>query len=322
MMKLNRVLLAVSFTALSAVSQAADFPGKPLTMIVPFVPGGSSDITARAMQPAMMQQLGQTVVIDNKPGANGSIGASELKRANGDGYTMMIGSIGTFAINPSIYKGLAYDPASDFRYLTQAVRTPNVLVVNPGLDVHDVAGLLAYADKHPEQMSYANAGTGSSDHLSAVLFRQRTKSEGVDVPYRGGGAAISDTLSGQVNVMFMNLGAVLPHIRAGKLRALAVTSEHRDPSLPDIPTMEEAGVSDMVVYSWQSIAVPKSTPTPIVEILSEKLRAALTDPKSKEMLQGQGFEVVASSWQDADAWQQKETRRWAQVVKAADIKLD
>lgn len=322
MNKFARIFIPALLLGLAATSRAADFPSHPLTLIVPFVPGGSSDITARAIQPALTQALGQTVVIDNKPGANGSIGAAELKRAAPDGYTMLIGSIGTFAINPSIYKKLNYDPVKDFRYLTQAVRTPNVLVVNPNLNVHTLAEFLAYAKQHPDRMSYANSGSGSSDHLSAVLFRQRTRTEGVDVPYRGGGAAITDTLSGQVNVMFMNLGAVLPYIKAGKLIAVACTGEQRDASLPEVPTMNEAGISGMVVYSWQNIAVPKNTPTAVVEHLSQKLRAALVDPKSKEILEKQGFEVVASPWKDADAWQEAETRRWAQVVKSADINLD
>ncbi|MBV6303346.1 tripartite tricarboxylate transporter substrate binding protein [Candidimonas humi] len=306
----------------SCAGYTATFPNRPLNLIVPFVPGGSSDITARAIQPALTQELGQTVIIENKPGANGGIGAAELKRAKPDGYTMMVGSIGTYAINPSIYKKLAYDPTRDFRYLTEAVRTPNVLVVNPKLDVHDVAGLLAYAKQHPESMSYACSGMGASEQLSAALFRLRTHSPGVDVPYRGGGAAISDTLSGQIKVMFMNLGAVLPYIRAGQLRALAVTSEHRIASIPDVPTMQEAGISDMVVYSWQSIAVPKATPTPVVERLSKALRTALVAPKSKAVLEKQGYEVVANSWQDADAWQHSETARWAKVVKDAGIHLN
>ncbi|OZI31009.1 LacI family transcriptional regulator [Bordetella genomosp. 10] len=320
--RLARLIAVAALACWSMTGEAADFPDHPLTMIVPFVPGGSSDITARAIQPALTRVLGQTVVIDNKPGANGSIGAVELKRAAPDGYTMLIGSIGTFAINPSVYKKLNYDPTTDFRYLTQAVRTPNVLVVNPNLKVRTLPELLEYAKRHPDRMSYANSGSGSSDHLSAVLFRQRTHTEGVDVPYRGGGAAITDTLSGQVNVMFMNLGAVLPYVKAGKLIAVACTGERRDPGLPDVPTMQEAGISGMVVYSWQNIAVPKRTPTAVVEWLSEKLRAALTDPKSRDILEKQGFEVVASPWKDADAWQEAETRRWAQVVKSANISLD
>lgn len=306
----------------SSAGLAATYPDRPLHLIVPFVPGGSSDITARAIQPALIRELGQSVIIENKPGANGGIGAAELKRAQPDGYTMMVGSIGTFAINPAIYKKLAYDPSRDFRYLTEAVRTPNVLVVNPKLDVHDVAGLLFHAKHHPEDMSYANSGTGASEQLSAVLFRQRTHSAGIDVPYRGGGAAISDTLSGQIKVMFMNLGAILPYIQAGQLRALAVTSEHRIASLPNVPTMQEAGISGMVVYSWQGIAVPKATPTPIVDRLSKALRTALDDPKSKAILEKQGYEVVANSWQDADAWQRSESERWARIVKAAGIHLN
>lgn len=228
-------------------------------MIVPFVPGGSSDITARSVTPALSKLLGQTFVVENKPGANSAIGAQALARSTPDGYTMMVGSIGTFAINEALYKNLSYNPSKDFEYLTQAVRNPNVLVAANSFPASTVAELVDYAKKHPGSVSYASSGTGSSDHLSAVLFRQRTGSTGVDVPYKGGGAAIADLIGGQVNVSFQNLGAVQNHIKAGKLKALAITGDARARDLPDVPTLSEAGIKDMVVYSWQGFAVPKGT---------------------------------------------------------------
>ncbi|MDH0738247.1 Bug family tripartite tricarboxylate transporter substrate binding protein [Achromobacter spanius] len=303
-------------------AQAADYPEKPVTMIVPFVPGGSSDITARSVTPVLSQTLGQTFVVENKPGANSAIGAQALARSTPDGYTMMVGSIGTFAINEALYKNLSYNPSKDFAYLTQAVRNPNVLVAATKFPASTVAELVAYAKKNPGSVSYASSGTGSSDHLSAVLFRQRTDSTGVDVPYKGGGAAIADLIGGQVNVSFQNLGAVQNHIKAGKLKALAITGDTRAADLPDVPTLAEAGIKDMVVYSWQGFAVPKGTPPAVVEKLSKALQNALRDPKTKQTLQGLGFEVVANTPEQFAAFQQAEVKRWKDVIQKANIQLE
>ncbi|OZI34047.1 LacI family transcriptional regulator [Bordetella genomosp. 10] len=303
-------------------AQAASYPDKPVTVIVPFVPGGSSDITARAVTPGLSQQLKQNFVVENKPGANGAIGAQALARSAADGYTMMVGSIGTFAINQALYQNLSYNPSKDFTYLTQAVRNPNVLVAAPRFPANNVAELIAYAKANPGAVSYASSGTGSSDHLSAVLFRQKTGTTGVDVPYRGGAAAISDLMGNQVNVSFQNLGAVLTHIKAGKLKALATTGDARIPELPDVPTMAQAGLQDMVVYSWQGFAVPAGTPKPVVEQLSDALRKTLRDARVRETLHGLGFEVVANSPADFTAFQQGEVKRWQDVIAKSGIKME
>lgn len=323
MKTLFRALAAAGF-ALSAFAstQASAYPDKPVTVIVPFVAGGSSDITARAVTPGLGQLLGQTFVVENKPGANGGIGAQALARATPDGYTMMVGSIGTFAINEALYQNLSYNPSQDFTYLTMAVRNPNVLVAAPGFPVDSVAQLVAYAKQNPGAVSYASSGTGSSDHLSAVLFRQKTATTGVDVPYRGGAAAISDLMGGQVNVSFQNLGAVLTHIKGGKLKALAITGDSRIAELPDVPTMAQAGISDVVVYSWQGFAVPKGTPQTVVTTLSDSLRKVLAEPKVRETLHGLGFEVVANSAADFTAFQRSEVRRWKEVIASSNIKLE
>lgn len=312
---------ALALGAASVPSLAA-YPEKPVTMIVPFVPGGSSDITARAVTPGLTQRLGQTFVIENKPGANSSIGAQALARATADGYTMMVGSIGTFAINEALYTNLSYNPSKDFQYLTQAVRNPNVLVAAPSFPANNVAELVAYAKQNPGKVSFASSGTGSSDHLSAIMFRQRTGITGVDVPYRGGGAAITDLMGAQVNVSFQNLGAVQTHIKAGKLKALATTGEARIPELPDVPTLAEAGVKDMVVYSWQGFAVPKGTPAAAVKALTEALRATLKDPQVAKTLEGLGFEVVGNTPEAFTAFQQEEVRRWKDVIGKSGIKLE
>nr|WP_242697570.1 tripartite tricarboxylate transporter substrate binding protein [Bordetella petrii] len=302
-------------------THAASFPDKPVTIIVPFVPGGSSDITARSVMPSMQTLLGQSFVAENKPGANSAIGAQALARSPADGYTMMVGSIGTFAINEALYKELAYNPSKDFVYLTQAVRNPNILVAPPSFPPNTVAELVEYAKKHPGEVTYASSGTGSSDHLSAILFRQRTGTTGVDVPYRGGAAAIADLLGAQVNVSFQNLGAVQKYVQAGKLKALAITGDARAADLPKVPTLTEAGIKDMVVYSWQGFAVPKGTPAPVVKTLSDALRKSLREPDVTKTLQGLGFEVVASSPEEFAKFQQGEVKRWKQVIKEGGIQL-
>jgi tripartite-type tricarboxylate transporter receptor subunit TctC len=319
---IRAIALAAALTLGIVAPAAAKYPDKPVTVIVPFVPGGSSDITARSVLPGLNKAFGQTFVVENKPGANGAIGAQALARATPDGYTMMVGSIGTFAINQALYKDLSYNPSKDFKYLTMAVRNPNVLVAAPAFPASSVAELIAYAKKNPGAVSYASSGTGSSDHLSAILFRQKTGTTGVDVPYRGGAAAISDLMGSQVNVSFQNLGAVLTHIKAGKLKALATTGEQRIAELPDVPTMAEAGVSDTIVYSWQGFAVPAATPAEIVTQLSDALRKTLRDPAVEKTLHNLGFEVIADSPEAFTKFQQAEVKRWQDVISKANIKLE
>lgn len=307
---MNKSMGAIALSAAALLAgpavHAAGYPTKPVTMIVPFVPGGSSDITARSVTPGLTKTLGQTFVVENKPGANSAIGAQALARSTADGYTMMVGSIGTFAINEALYKNLSYNPSKDFEYLTQAVRNPNVLVASPSFPANTVAELVDYANKNPGKVSYASSGTGSSDHLSAVMFRQRTQTSGVDVPYRGGGAAIADLMGGQVNVSFQNLGAVQTHIKAGKLKALAITGEARAADLPDVPTLAEAGVAGADAATWYSLAAPAGTPADIVRMLSDTVRAVNEDPDYRRVMQEQAIALMALSPREADAYVAKD----------------
>ena len=324
----SRKSLAVAATCLAgmiAASPAAanDWPKqKPITVIVPFAPGGSSDITARSVTQGLAERLGQTVVAENRPGANSSIGAQALARSAPDGYTMMVGSIGTFAINEALFKNLSYNPSKDFRYLSQAVRNPNVLVTSPSFPANTVDELVEYAKKNPNSISYANSGTGSSDQLSAILFRQQTGTTGMDVPYRGGGAAIIDLLGDQVNVSFQNLGAVQTHVQGGKLKALAVTGAERVPELPDVPTLKELGHENIVIYSWQGFAVPKGTPDDVVNKLSGALQETLKQEDVSKTLRGLGFEVVANTPEEFTKFQQEEVARWREVIESANIQID
>ena len=255
-------LLAVAaFAAVTAAfAQRADFPERNITVIVPFPPGGASDITARLVTSKLTERLKQTVVIDNRAGANGGLGAMAMKQAPADGYTLLVGSIGVFAINPALYKNLRYDPQKDFDLLSQVVRTPNVLVASPSFPANSVGELIDYLKKNPGKVTFASSGTGSSDHLTAALFWQKTGTSGIHVPYKGGGPAINDLIAGHANVSFQNLGAISQHVKAGKLKALAVTSESRVATLPDVRSMTEAGVKDLVVYSWQAAAAPRGLP--------------------------------------------------------------
>ncbi len=321
-MKFSRSMFALA--ALAAVSalpvQAQQYPERNITVIVPFPPGGASDLAARHVAGKLQERVKQTVVIDNRAGANGSIGANALKAAAADGYTILIGSIGVFAINPALFPDLRYDPMKDFDLLSVAVRTPNVLVANPDFPAKDVKELIEHMKKNPEKVSFASSGTGSSDHLTAELFWQRTGTKGLHVPYKGGGPAQADVIAGHANVSFQNLGAITQHVRAGKMKALAVTSDKRNPALPDVPTMSEAGVSGLDVYSWQAAAAPKGLPTAVRKKLEEELAASAKTDDVKAKFEAVGFEVVGSNGAEFEKFLTEEIARWKGVIAAGKIK--
>jgi tripartite-type tricarboxylate transporter receptor subunit TctC len=319
LMKSLSLSLALAAAALSA-SAFAQYPERPVTVIVPFPPGGSSDATARTVQAKLSEKLGQTIIVDNKPGANSSIGATYAARAKPDGYTILVGSIGTYAINPVLYKDLAYEPRRDFDLLTVAVRTPNALVANPNFPASNVAELIAYLRKNPDKVSFASSGTGSSDHLTAALFWQKTGTTGIHVPYKGGGQAITDLIGGSADVSFQNLGAIANHVKAGKLKLLAITAAARSPAFPQVPTLAEAGVAGIEVYSWQAFAAPKGLPREVMAKLQPALASALRDPEVTRRFNDIGFEVVANSSAEFGAFLAGELTRWKSVVDAGGIK--
>jgi tripartite-type tricarboxylate transporter receptor subunit TctC len=242
-----------------------------------------------------------------------------VKSAVPDGYTLLIGSIGVYAINPVLYKNLKYDPLKDFDLLSLLVRTPNVLVTSPDFPVNSAADLIAHLKKNPNRVTFASSGIGSSDHLTAVLFWQNTGTSGVHVPYKGGGPAINDLMGGHANASFQNLGAVAQHIKAGKLKALAVTGEKRAPALPDVPTSAEAGIPDLVVYSWQAAAAPKGLPADIRAKLESEIAATVSSPDVKKQFNDIGFDVVGSSGAQFREFLAGETQRWKKVVEAGNI---
>lgn len=318
------VLTVAALAALTAGSARAaqDWPQRPVSVVVPFPAGGSTDTIARMLTAPLNEKLGQPFVVDNKPGATGAIGATFVKRAPADGYTMLVASIGVFAVNPFLQKNLGYDPVKDFDLLTVAVRAPNVLVVNPQFPARNVQELVAHMKKNPGKVSFASSGAGSSDHLTAALFWQKTGTDGLHVPYKGGAPAISDLLAGQVEVSFQNINAVLQHIRTGKLKALAVTADKRPAVLPDVPTMAEAGVKEVEVYSWQGVAAPRGLPADVKTRLHGALVGALNDPKMRQKLSENGFEVVANTPEQFSQFEAQELQRWKTVIEKGRIVLD
>lgn len=320
---MNRLIIAVAMAAaMLSNAQAAGYPEKPITAIVPFPPGGSTDSVARAIGPGVQAALGQMLVVENKPGATGAIGATAVKNARPDGYTILVASIGVYAVNPVLQKNLAYDPSRDFDLLTVAVRAPNVLVASPSFPANSVQELIAQLKKNPDKVTFASSGAGSSDHLTAALFWQKTGTTGLHVPYKGGAPAITDLIGGHADASFQNINAVINHIKAGKLKALAITSEKRSPLLPQVPTLDESGIRDVNVYSWQAVAAPRGLPADVKAKLHGAIVGALNNDDVKKRLTEQGFEVVADSPAEFGKFQAQELARWKQVIEVGKIVAD
>jgi len=312
---------ALSLAPLAAQAQAA-FPSKPITIIVPFSAGGTTDILARVVGLHMGTDLGQPVVVDNRAGAGGNIGGQAAARAPADGYTLFMGTVGTHAINQSLYKKMPFDPIKDFAPLSRVAMVPNLLVVNPGQPYKSVKELIAYGKANPGKINFGSSGNGSSIHLSGELFKQMTGVDMQHVPYRGSAPAVSDLLGGQISVMFDNMPSAIQHVKGGKLRALAVTTAKRSPALPDVPTIAEAGVPGYEATSWFGLLAPAGTPAPIVAKLNAAILKALADPEVKKKLAEQGAESHGEKPEEFAAFIKSETAKWGKVVKESGASLD
>jgi tripartite-type tricarboxylate transporter receptor subunit TctC len=316
--------LTAAAIALGAITgaQAQTWPSKPVTLVVPFPAGGSTDSIARAIGPKLSTALGQSFVVDNKPGATGTIGAVYVKRAAPDGYTFLVTSLGPMVIVPHLIKPMQYDALKDFDLITVAVQAPNVLAVPAASPHKSLADVIAYLKANPGKMSFASAGNGSSDHLTAELFWLQTGTTGLHIPYKGGAPAISDLLGNQVDGTFMNINTAVPLVKSGKLRALAITSAKRSEILPDVPTLIEAGIKGVDVYSWQAVVGPKGLPADVRDKMHAGIVAALNDPAVKQQFTSVGFEIVANTPAQFAAFQQQEFARWKQVIETRKITAD
>ena len=320
---MKRLIASLALTvAASATAFAQAWPAKPVTLLVPFPPGGSTDMIARTLGTKLQEKLGQSFIVENKAGAGGTVGAGLAKRAAPDGYTIFVSSLGPFVIGPHLIKNVPYDPLTDFDYITVAVQAPNVLAVPASSPHKSFADVLKFMKANPEKMSFASAGNGTSDHLTAELLWQETGTKATHVPYKGGAPAMSDLIAGQVDATFMNINTGLPNIKAGKLRALAITSSKRSPLLPDVPTMEELGFKGVTVYSWQAFAAPKGLPADIKTRLHDGLVAGLNDPAVKPKLLELGFEIVGNTPEQFTAFQAAEFARWKKVIEVGKITAD
>ena len=315
-------LAALSLTLATALPAMAEFPERPIRIIVPYPPGGTSDLPARAVAPRLGERLKQTVVIENRAGAGGVIGSQVVAKSPADGYTLLLGTIATHGILPVLQKPAPYDAVKDFAPVTLVASTPNVLVANPTAPVRNLAELLALARAKPGGVNFGSTSLGGSPHMSGELLKTMAQVDIVHVPYKGGGPMLIDLMGGQIPVGFDNLPSSMNQIRAGKIRALAVTTAKRWPSAPEIPTMAEAGVPRYEATAWFGLLAPANTPKPIVELLQRHVAAILRQPEVEKMLLEQGAEAVGNTPDEFARLIAAELQKWDKVVAATGVKLE
>jgi len=317
------VLVAAAAIAVHpAAAQVPAYPAKPIRIVVPFPAGGATDILARAAAQRLTEAWGQSVVVDNRPGAGGNIGAELVAKSAPDGYTLLMGTVGTHAINASLYAKMPYDHVKDFAPVILVAGVPNVLVVNPAVPANSVQELIAYAKANPGKLNFASSGSGTSIHLSGELFKVMAGVQMTHVPYKGSAPALQDLIGGQVQLMFDNLPPSLPQIKAGKLRALGVTSAARAPALPDTPTIAESGLPGFEASSWFGLLAPAGTPPAVIARLNGEVAAWLGTPEAKEKLLALGANAAGGTPEDFAKHIAAETAKWAKVVRESGAKVD
>jgi tripartite-type tricarboxylate transporter receptor subunit TctC len=320
---LFHAMASIAIASFAAFAHAqTTYPSKSIRLVVPFPAGGTTDILARAVAQRLTETMGQSVVVDNRAGAGGNIGADLVAKAPPDGYTLLMGTVGTHAINASLYAKMPYDHARDFAPIILVAGVPNVLVVNPALPVNSVQELIAYGKANPGKLNFASSGNGTSIHLSAELFKTMTGVQMAHVPYKGSAPALVDLIGGQVQLMFDNLPSALPQIKAGKLKALAVTSAQRSTVLPDVPTVAESGLPGFEASSWFGLLAPAGTPKDIIAKLNGEVVKWLATPEAKERLATQGAIPAGLSPDDFTRHIAAETVKWQKVVKDSGAKVD
>lgn len=321
-MKLAITIAAASALAFSSAAIADAYPTKPIRLIIPFAVGGSTDNLGRVLAARLSEKLGQQVVADNRPGAGGNIGTDLVAKAPADGYTLLFATEGTLGINPSLYKKLPFDPDKDFTPIAQFASVPNILVVNPKVQAKTVEELAAYAKSKPASLNMGSAGNGTTNHLSGELFQSMTGTSFTHVPYKGSGPAMADLLADQIQLMFDNLPGSLPHVKAGSLRALAVTSAKRSPLLPDVPTMAEAGVPGYDVEVWFGVAAPKGLPAQTLATLSKAITEISQEPATIEKILNIGATPLTSTPAEFGSRIQEARLKWAPIVAHSGAKID
>ena len=317
----NAVLAAMVSGAASVHAQGPDWPTRPIRLVVGYAAGGATDVVARIVAAHMGEQLGQALVVDNRTGANSNVGAEAVAKAAPDGYTLYVYTIAN-TINASLYDKLGYDALKDFEPVGMMAKIPNLMVVNPRLPIKNVADYIRYAREMPEGITFASSGSGSSIHLSGELFKMRAKINMLHVPYRGSAPAVADLIGGQVQSMFDNAPSVLPHVKAGRLRALAITSAQRSPLLPEVPTLAESGFPGFDVQSWFSLAAPAGTPHAVIERLNAALNQALAAPEVRQRIQDLAATPVSGTPAQLRAFMGAEAKRWREVVKQSGVKAE
>jgi tripartite-type tricarboxylate transporter receptor subunit TctC len=315
--------IALAATVLwSAAAEAQSFPTKPITIVVPSAAGGLSDGFVRLIGDAYQQAWGQPAVMDHRPGAGGIVGSEAVAKAVPDGHTLLMGNIGPLSINPGLYSSLPYDANKDFAAIALVATYPNVLVVHPDVPAKTVVELIDLAKKAPRTLNYGSAGVGQSQHLSGELFDVITGAQTIHVPYRGTGPALSDLLGGHIQMMFSNVPAAVAHIAAGKLLPLGVTGLTRNKALPNVPTLDEAGVPGYNLVSWLALVAPAKTPSVIIDQLHEVAVRALASPAGQKALEAQGAETSVASPKEVDAFFRAERDKWGKLIRQANIKAD